>query len=119
MRKLILLLAALALAAIPSVADAAKKGKKRVAARQPPAQQQMAPGEPAARVIAGLFREIAKIGQPAPPPKRKEGQEGLTPGPAPFRAVQHARARAVRRPEHRLDLRRGAQARPLVQLAAA
>jgi len=73
---LTLLLAALALAAMPSVADAAKKGKKRAAAK-PPAAQQMAPGEPGARVIAGYFREVSKIGQPvqAPAAKGKKGKK--------------------------------------------
>jgi hypothetical protein len=66
MRKLILLLAALALAALPSTADAARKGKKRAAA-PPPAQQQLAPGESGARVIGGFFREVGKIGQPVQP----------------------------------------------------
>jgi hypothetical protein len=80
MRKLTLLLAVLALAAVPSVADAAKKGKKRTAAAPPAATQQaprpqMAPGESAVRVIAGGARELSRIGQPPPPPAAKKGKK--------------------------------------------
>jgi hypothetical protein len=48
MRKLVLLLAALALAAVPSLADAAgKKGKKAAKAKAPPAAAKTAtPAEP-------------------------------------------------------------------------
>jgi hypothetical protein len=74
MRKLTLLLAVLALAAVPSVADAAKK--KKTAAAQPAATQQarpqMAPGESAVRVIAGGARELSRIGQPPPAAKGKK-----------------------------------------------
>jgi hypothetical protein len=74
MRKLTLLLAALALAAVPSVADAAKKGKKQAAAKPAPAAQQQMPGESGARVFGGFFREVGKIGQPpAPAKKSKKG----------------------------------------------
>ena len=72
MRKLTLLLAVLALAATSSVADAAKK--KRAPAAAPAAAQQQ-PGEPGAKVIAGYFREVGKIGQPAPPPAGKKGKK--------------------------------------------
>jgi len=72
MRKLTLLLAVLALAATPSVADAAKKKAKKAAAAPAAATQPM-PGEPGAKVIAGYFREVGKIGQPpAPAPKGKK-----------------------------------------------
>jgi hypothetical protein len=46
MRKLVLLLAALALAAMPSVADAAKKGKQAAKAKAPAAAAQKGPAEP-------------------------------------------------------------------------
>jgi hypothetical protein len=72
MRKLTLLLAALALAAMPSVADAAKKGKKRIAAAPPAATKQDMPGESGARVVGGFFREVGKIGQPPAPAKKSK-----------------------------------------------
>ena len=72
MRKLILLLAVLALAAMPSVADA-KKGNKRAAAKPAPAAQ-MAPAQPAARVFAGLIRDVSMIGRP-PAAKAKKGKK--------------------------------------------
>jgi hypothetical protein len=71
MRKLTLLLAALALAAMPSVADA-KKAKKRTAAAAPAATKQEMPGESGARVVGGFFREVGKIGQPPAPAKKSK-----------------------------------------------
>jgi len=68
MRKFILLIAALALVAMPSTADAAKK-RKRVAAAKPAAAKQEMPGESGARVIGGFVREVGKIGQPPAPKK--------------------------------------------------
>ena len=73
MRKLTLLLAVLALAAMPSVADAAKKGKKRAAAKPAPSAQ-MAPGQDAARVFACLVRDVSMIGRP-PAAKGKKGKK--------------------------------------------
>ena len=70
MRKLTLLIAALALAATSSVADA-KKGHSHAAAKPVAAKQEM-PGESGARVIAGYFREVGKIGQPVQPAKGKK-----------------------------------------------
>ena len=72
MRKLTLLLAVLALAATSSVADA-KKSKKAAAA--PAAAKQEMPGAPGAKVFAGYFREVGKIGQPAPAPAAKKGKK--------------------------------------------
>lgn len=72
MRKVTLLVVAVALAATCSVADAAKRKHKRVAARPLAAQQQQAPGAPAGRVIAGFFNEVGKIGQPVQPAKGKK-----------------------------------------------
>jgi hypothetical protein len=46
MRKLVLLLAVLALAAMPSVADAAKKKAKKAAAKPAPAAQAGIPEQP-------------------------------------------------------------------------
>ena len=65
MRKLALLLAVVALAAMPSGADAAKKSKKRAAA--PAATMQETPGAPAARLAGGFFRDVSKVGQPPAP----------------------------------------------------
>jgi len=72
MRKLTLLLAALALAATPSIADA-KKGKKRDAAKPAPAAQ-MAPLQPAAKLFAGLARDVSMIGRP-PAAKGKKSKK--------------------------------------------
>ena len=69
MRKLTLLLAVVALAATSSVADAAKKKSKKAAAA-PAATTQEMPGAPGGRVLAGYFREVGKIGQPAPAAKK-------------------------------------------------
>jgi hypothetical protein len=71
MRKFTLLLAALALAAMPSVADA-KKAKKSTAAAKPAAAKQDMPGESGARVFGGFFREVGKIGQPPAPAKKSK-----------------------------------------------
>ena len=68
MRKLALLLAVLALAAMPSVADAAKKGKKEAAKpKAAPAAQKAAP-EPA---IVAFFRVGTSARHPDPAAKGK------------------------------------------------
>jgi hypothetical protein len=74
MRKLTLLLAILAVAAMPSVADA-KKAKKRAAPKPAPVAQ-MAPLQPAATLFAGLARDISMIGRPPAAAKGKKGKKG-------------------------------------------
>lgn len=69
MRKFTLLIAALAIAALPSVADA-KKAKKHRAPKPAATAQQEMPGAPAGRVIGGFFREVSKVGQPPAPAKK-------------------------------------------------
>jgi hypothetical protein len=71
MHKATLLIAALALAATCSVADAKKKARHHAPAKPVAAKQEM-PGEPGARVVAGYFRELGKIGQPVQPAKKKK-----------------------------------------------
>jgi len=72
MRKSILLVAVLALAAMPSVADAKKAKRHHHHAAKPAATQVAeAPGAPAGRVIAGFFRDASKVGQPVAPAKKK------------------------------------------------
>ena len=39
---------------------------------KPVAAKQEMPGEPGARVVAGYFRELGKIGQPVQPAKKKK-----------------------------------------------
>jgi len=68
MRKLTLLLAAIALAAMPATADA-KKRTKPAAPPPPAAQQPTNPAEPGLRVVGGFFQEVGKIGQPRPQPQ--------------------------------------------------
>ena len=67
MRKLVLLLAVLALAAMPSVADAAKKGKK-AAAKPKAAPTAQAAKEPP---IAAFFRVGTSARHPDPAAKGK------------------------------------------------
>jgi hypothetical protein len=68
MRKLALLLAVLALAAMPSVADAAKKGKKAAAKpKAAPAAQKAAPEPP----IVAFFRVGTSQRFPDPAAKGK------------------------------------------------
>ena len=67
MRKLALLLAVLALAAMPSVADAAKKGKEAAKPKAAPAAQKAAP-EPA---IVAFFRVGTSARHPDPAAKGK------------------------------------------------
>ena len=69
MRKLTLLVAALALAAMPSVADA-KKARKHAAPKPAPVAQ-AAPVAPAFKVMGGFFNEVSKIGQPPAPAPAK------------------------------------------------
>ena len=66
MHKLTILLAAFALAATTSIADAAKKSKKTAAAA-PPAAAQTIPDQPGLRLIGGYFREVGKAMQPRQP----------------------------------------------------
>jgi hypothetical protein len=82
LRKLALLLAVLALAAAPSVADAQGKGKKRAAAK--PAAAKMDPNEPGRRLVGEAFHQIivpfesmAKASaQPAAKPAKKAKKAG-------------------------------------------
>jgi hypothetical protein len=57
MRKLTLLIAVLALAAAPSIADAKSKGKKRAAAK-PAAAAQVDRNEPGRRLVGEAFHQL-------------------------------------------------------------
>jgi len=64
MRKLTILLAVLALAAMPSVADAAKKKHHHAAAKPAPAAPAAtapSPLAPAASVVGGFFHQVSLI----------------------------------------------------------
>jgi hypothetical protein len=73
MRKLVLLLAVIALAAMPSVADAAKKKGKKAAAKPAPAAQ--AAGIPEQPIVKFFQAGTRSFTQPAAPAGGAKGKK--------------------------------------------